>query len=137
MTKEFDVNVSCSRDSHDRFTIRIRDEGAVNASFEVTLTPENFAYLVSSMIVKAKATVRRPDLFGKKRISERRSIKCPLRGHGREPLKKWLIDNCQEDGWELDPYLGSQGSVTFLVGEDGCMLNYRVQRWEDKDEQTT
>ena len=129
---QFDVSVTCSRDSNDRFTMRVRDVGAVNAAIEITMTPQQFAYMISSMVVDAKATIMRPELFGKVRISESREVECPISSSaGRETLKQWLIDNRQENGWELDAYLGSQTSVK-PTGSNSCILRYRVMRWKEK-----
>lgn len=111
--RQFPVTISCSRDNHDRYWLRIKDADAVNASVEIELSPAQFAYLVSGTVVDgAKGSIHRRESFGKVRISEDREVECPMPSHsGRDALRQWLLDNCQEDGWELDAYLGSQGSV--------------------------
>jgi hypothetical protein len=93
------------------------------------MTLESFASAITGLsFVEAPAEVRRLDVVGKKKISERRSVICPISTYDKEILKVWLIENCKEDGWELDAYLGSQNSVGYV--KDGTKLNYSVFRYE-------
>jgi hypothetical protein len=131
--KPFNASITCSRNSDDSFHIRIKDNDAVKPTVDIVLTPENFAYLISSMVVEGEVIVRRPELFGKQRICEERKVTCPMSScSGRETLRQWLIDNCQEQGWEIDAYLGSQRSIEPSSEPDSCVLNYRAMRWEEK-----
>lgn len=124
--------ISCSRSNRGVFTLYIRDSDAVDSGIEVNMTAEQFALMISGMVVDdVTAELRNARNLGKKRICEERTIECPLRGSNRDALKQWLIDNAQEDGWELDSYLGSQDSVKYRDG--GCILRYRIKKWVDKD----
>lgn len=80
----------------------------------------------------ATATVRRLDVVGMKKVIEPRTIECPLKGYDRKELTSWLEENAKEDGWIIDTYLGSQGSVRYT--DAGCVLNYRVFKYIDAGE---
>lgn len=64
---------------------------------------------------------------GKTRVTEPREIVCPLTIYKREELREWLEANAQEDGWVIDSYLGSQGSIS--SHPDGTLLRYRVHKF--------
>ena len=64
---------------------------------------------------------------GKTKVSERREIVCSLKTYNKEELSQWLEENAQEDGWVLDSYLGSQGSVVF--SPEGTRLRYSVHKF--------
>lgn len=127
--RKFDTSISCSRDSHGFINIRISDTRAVNAIIEVRLTLEQFAYLVTGMTTEGQAVARHPERLGFVRETKLRSVSCPLETYDKKELSQWLVDNCQESGWELDTYLGSQASVKYLPPGEGCILNYRIARW--------
>jgi hypothetical protein len=46
----------------------------------------------------------------------------------REKMSKWIEDNCKEEGWRIDSYLGSQSSIGHRDGK--TVLNYSVYRYE-------
>jgi hypothetical protein len=56
-------------------------------------------------------------------------IVCPLRTHDREKLRAWLEQNTNHPGWEVDSYLGSQGSVATVNGQ--TVLRYAIFRYTD------
>ncbi|MBQ0339640.1 hypothetical protein J9236_00095 [Providencia rettgeri] len=68
---------------------------------------------------------------GKKRITEQRSVICPIKSYEKRVLRDWLINNKQEDGYILDPYLGSQSSIKMC--DEGTVLNYRVIKYVEVD----
>ncbi|WP_239354793.1 hypothetical protein [Providencia rettgeri] len=68
---------------------------------------------------------------GKKRITEQRSVICPIKSYEKRVLRDWLINNKQEDGYILDAYLGSQSSVQYC--DEGTILNYRVIKYVEVD----
>ena len=58
-----------------------------------------------------KTDVRGLDVVGKVKITERRSIEFPENSfESRDKLEAWLMEHAAEDGWIVNPYLGSQGS---------------------------
>lgn len=81
--------------------------------------------------VPALGEIRKLDVVGKRRITETRSAVCPERLYDKNALQSWLVDHCQESGWILDTYLGSQSSIVYQ--QDGTvLLNYRVCKWVDE-----
>ena len=122
-------SLSLSRGSDDKIRISVRDE-ASNVEFLVAeIDPVDFAMLVTGLAgVKAPCEVRGLDVVGKLKIRESRTVVCPLKLYDRNILEQWVIDNCQEEGWIIDHYLRSQGSI--FASEGGAGLRYSVYRYE-------
>jgi hypothetical protein len=79
--------------------------------------------------VQVTATVQGLNVVGKRKVIEPRSVECSLSSMAsKEDYTRWLVENAQEEGWTLDPYLGSQGSVTHSDKENP-ILNYRVFKY--------
>lgn len=131
--KKIKASVTISRpQGHDgdHISIKIRDESSRTEFLSIRMGLADFAEALTGLSeVKADATVRQLEVVGKKRVTESRSIDCPLSGYDRNALSMWLKTNAAEDGWQIDTYLGSQGSVKFIDG--GCRLNYRVFKYID------
>jgi hypothetical protein len=89
------------------------------ADFAAALT--GLAFVPGDMRVAGLAVV------GKQRVSERRSIECPLDTYDKKELSQWLVENAQEEGWTLNTYLGSQTSVTRR--DDKTILQYSVTKF--------
>lgn len=108
--------------------IRFRDEASRIEFAEVAMTPENFGYAITGLAEReANLEVRGLLHVGKRRVTEDRTIECPIRTYDCEKLKSWLKDNAQEDGWILDNYLGSQKSIERK--EEKTILHYRVIKY--------
>jgi len=119
-----------SRRSDDKICIEISDEASGITLVVAEIDPYDFAQLITGLHgVKAPCRVRGLDVVGKTKVRESRRVICPINSYDRKFLESWLKDNCQEEGWILDKYLGSQNS-TFSVA-DGTGLNYAVYRYED------
>lgn len=113
-----------------KFALRITDQNSKVGFLTIYITPEQFADLVSSRYVKADATILGADKIGKKHVSERRSVVCPLQAYEKSALRQWIIDNCQEDGWTVFAPLDSQQSI--IRNEDGTKtLSYLVYKYID------
>jgi hypothetical protein len=92
------------------------------------MSPHDFATAVTGLSgIKVDAEVRGLDVVGKKKVVESRSALCPLNSYDKSTLQAWLLDNCQEEGWTIDPYLGSQSSLSYHT--EGVTLNYRVYKY--------
>lgn len=123
-------SLGISRRSDDKICIEISDEASGVTFVLAEIEPYDFAQLITGLHgVKAQCKVRGLDVVGKKKVRESRKVICPVNSYDRKFLESWLNDNCQEEGWRLDNYLGSQNS-TFSVSE-GTGLNYAVYRYED------
>ena len=122
------ARVTISRDSSDHVNIRIVDNASRIQFVEVSLSVEQYGYLITGLSEQeCEMQVRGLDKVGKHRVSESRTIFCPIRSYNKETLVQWLVDNAQEEGWTLDTYLGSQSSIKHR--EDGVMLQYRVYKF--------
>lgn len=126
--KTYPVTVTISRSSDYKIRIYIRDDNSRMEIARVTLSLEEFAKAITSMPASGTAEYRGLDVVGKTKIIEARSVEYPHYGYGkREDMSQWLEDNCQEKGWILDTYLGSQGSVAIRDGK--TILHYSVMKW--------
>lgn len=110
------VTVQCI-DSHAQF-------------LKMEFTPHDFGMMLTglSCMDATAAEVCGLGHVGKKRITEKRSVVCPLEDYDRKVLRAWLAQNCEEEGYTLNTYLGSQNSV--VREENGQRLNYSVSRFE-------
>lgn len=123
------VEVGISRTSRDEIHIRVQDKTSRAQFVDVCMTPADFTMAITGLYgVEATAEVRGLDVVGKKKITENRSIECPLTSYDKKALGAWLEEHGKEDGWEVNTYLGSQTSVTHLNGK--TILNYSVTRYE-------
>lgn len=122
--------VSCSR-GDGYINITLTDESSGIQFVDISMSYAAFGELVtggSYMLVDAE--LRGLENVGKKFVHERRSIYCPLTStYPREPLEEWLRENGKEDGWIINPYLGSQGSITRKPNLPGMTLNYQVFKY--------
>jgi hypothetical protein len=125
----FKGSVSISRNSNDQVNIRIHDSASGAEFVDIQITLENYALLITGLSrVEATGDVRGLDKVGKQKVIEQRSVVCPLDGWDKKVFRHWLIENCQEEGWELNSYLDSQTSVS--NNKDGTKtLNYSVVRY--------
>jgi hypothetical protein len=124
------ASISISRDSSERIRIQIEDDPSGIRVLTVYMSCEEFAKAVTGLSLQ-NIEVRYGDLqhVGKQKVSEKRSVVAPGVGYVREDARAWLREHGQEDGWIVDDYLGSQGSIVHDRG--GATLNYRVYRYVD------
>lgn len=124
------ASISIGRASNDEVRIAITDEASGTRFLSVSMTPHDFAMAITGLsFIEVPAIVCGLENVGQKKITERRSVLCPLDCYDRKILEQWLLDNCQEDGWLIRPYLGSQNSIGGS-SEGGRRLNYSVYRFE-------
>jgi hypothetical protein len=124
------ASVSITRDNYDTIRIAIKDKNSGLRFVEAHMTPADFAMAITGMSDQpANMVVHRLENVGKAKEIQKRRVHCPFKSYDRKELEKWLVDNCQEDGWELNSYLGSQTSVITGLDGKGCILNYSVVRY--------
>lgn len=123
--------ITISRCSDDSVRIGITDDASGIDFVEAIMTKEAFASALFGLAyVPVNIDVIGLEHVGKKRIYEKRTVVCPLDGWAdRETLRKWLEDNCEEEGWILDSYLGSQSSISYKNGK--TVLHYGVTKYVD------
>lgn len=126
---KINTKITITRSSSDEIKLRVRDEASRLEFLEIRLTPHDFAMALTGLSeVKCEsAAVTGLENVGKTKITENRSVLCPLDTHSKEELADWLIQNAQEPGWILSPYLGSQRSVQYEG--DRRRLNYVVYKY--------
>jgi hypothetical protein len=125
--------VTISRNSHDVIHIQIKDTASGARFVEVHMTPEDFAMAITGLSeIEAPAFVRDLHVVGQNKITEPRTVVCPLDTHEKEVLRAWVQEHCQEPGWQLSAYLGSQTSVAYNHADRTNTLRYSVYRYEPK-----
>lgn len=124
------ANVSISRDSRETIRIRITDSTSRIQFVELKMSPHDFAMATTGFsFVPVEAIVTGLEHVGMQKVSEPRTVDCPLKTYDTNELRAWLIDNAQEPGWTLDAYLGSQGSISTPLSGNGRTLRYRVYKF--------
>lgn len=131
MINQFSLTIS--RNSDDIINLTIKDNISRLTFVELNLTLEQYALASTGLsYIECSGSIRQLDKVGKEKITEERSVVYP-KGHSYDKtlLRGWLIDNCQEKGWELDSYLGSKDSVTYPTkdGKQVTLINYSVVKY--------
>jgi hypothetical protein len=130
MSKDKYVNVTITRTSRDLISIRLRDSASRIEFVEVTMSLDDFARAVTGLSeISAKAELRGLEHVGKTKQIEQRRVECPIKSYSRDVLQNWLEENCQEEGWIINSYLGSQNSISYK--DDKTIINYSVYRYID------
>lgn len=128
---KINVGVSIGRNSKDEIKLTFTDEASNIQFLDVRMTPEQFAMAITGLSgIEVQAEARELEVVGKTRITERRSIECPLDTYDRKELTEWLKEHGKEEGWIVAPYLGSQSSIARRG--DKVILNYSVYRFESE-----
>lgn len=129
------VSISISRNSTGKIGMRVVDESSRIEFLDVSIELEAFAEIITGLsFVKCDAEFRGMQYVGKTKVTEKRSAICPIDTYDKEILSKWLLKKKQEDGWIIDTYLGSQGSVGYNQDGVGKLLNYSVYKYVDSEE---
>ena len=122
--------IGITRDNRGVYYIRLEDSASSRQFVEVKLTAKQFAEAVTGLYVAdVEMSVQHLDKVGKQRVRESRQVLCPLDTYDKDTLAQWLRDNCQEEGWMVEAYLGSQNSIKSVDG--GKLLNYAVIKFVD------
>lgn len=134
MSKSLKAKVTISRitySDHEAVNISIEDVSSGIQFAELELSAEAFGLAITGLSYReADLTVRGLQYIGKRRVTEKRTIECPLTTYDRTKLESWLRENAQEEGWIVNTYLGSQPSVSYKEGK--TFLNYSVTKYVDE-----
>jgi len=127
--------LSISFPSDGSVNIRIRDDASSIVFVDMCVSHEEFSRALSTLAERPviSCDVRGLEYVGKQCITERRSIVCPLATGNRGELSEWLKENAKEEGWTVNPYLGSQRSVDRDQGV--TTLNYSVTKYVEINNQ--
>lgn len=129
MKKTIKGKLTISRNSSDTVCISIEDCESHVEFATVKLTVENFGYAITGLARQdVDIEVMGLDSVGKKRITETREVIYPIKSYDRTQMENWIKENCQEDGWEINSYLGSQKSIQYK--DDHTILRYSVIKYE-------
>lgn len=133
-SRTIEAQLTISRCSDGTITIRLEDKASRIEFFDGSISPEQFGEAVTGLASRPlTAEVRGMNFIGKRFVFEKRQVVYPgLLWDDREVMSTWLRQNCQEEGWIIDSYLGSQGSV--VTRNDKVFLNYGVCKYVEDEE---
>ena len=123
--------ISISKDSRGIVCIRLRDKSSRCEFVNLEMSTEDFADALFGLAeVEASYSSAGLDILGKERVVQRRSALYtgPVT-YDKSVMSRWLRENCQEEGWEVSTYLGSQHSVQKVNGD--TYLHYSVVKYVD------
>ena len=128
------AKITISRNSDDKVRITIYDVTSNIEFAEVELELEDYALAITGLArVEGNLIVRNLNNVGKKKITEKRQISLPDHLYDRSAIKDWMIENCQEEGYKLDTYIGSQQYITYNPQDQKRVLQYSVFKYEDAE----
>ena len=115
---------SSSRHDGDMIRVALYDEDSRIRFVEFEVSPENMMLALTglSSLKVDKCEVGDFEKVGLVRVSEPRRYKLTKEerdaitlksAYSRGAYEQWLIENKQEEGWYVDSYLGSQGSIGY------------------------
>lgn len=124
----FKVSITRMQQSNNSISIMIEDVASSIEFLRMEMTPENFTKAITGIASQnAVGTTYNLEYVGKQRITEKRSVVCPISSYDRTIFEQWLLDNCQEEGWIISTYLGSQSSI--IRNNNTTTLNYTVTKF--------
>lgn len=129
------ANICISRDSSDMMRLKVQDEASRATFLEIEMTPHDLMMCLTGLghVDTKSAEVRDLSVVGKVKIAEKRTIVYPGSSFdSRADKENWLSENGAPEGWIVNPYLGSQGSI----GRNGdeTLLHYTIHRYVSADE---
>lgn len=127
-----------NKDADDAVCLEFTDKLSGIQFMDISMSLAKFGELIANRgSVRLEATVRGLHNLGKKHISEQRVAHAPDMGYrttSREQYSQWLLDNCQEEGWNISTYLGSQSSIGFADKDTGLVpLRYHVFKYVEPE----
>lgn len=131
MERSLKCGVSISKDSRGIVCIRLRDKNSRSEFVSLEMSTEDFADALFGLAeVEASYKAAGLGILGKERVVQRRSAMYtgPVT-YDKSVMSLWLKENCQEEGWEVSAYLGSQHSVQKVNGD--TYLHYSVVKYVD------
>lgn len=123
------MQIWSGRSSDGTFRIRITDEAASCCFVEVKMTPENFAYMLANQPVECDGEVMNLNRVGKTKMREQRSVVYTGEKTDKKTIRKWLLEEHQEHGWEMNDQLSSQNSLAYDSETGHYHVNYTVEKW--------
>ena len=125
---KINTSISINRNSRDEISILVKDESSGIEFLNLKMSLASFALSITGLSeVECEATVKNLVNVGKTKVTEKRSVVCPIETYDKQTLSQWIGNNCKEDGWEISTYLGSQSSIVYK--DNTTILNYSVYKY--------
>jgi hypothetical protein len=125
-------SITITRNSSDTIRVAIRDSASRTQFVTVEMSPHDFAMALTGLAeVEANVSVCGLANVGKFKVSEARQATYPGSCHDKKELERWLLEHCKEEGWIIDPYLGTKTSKSYNHAAGNTTLNYRVYKFVD------
>ena len=120
-------------DGTDVIRVVITDDASRTTVFRGTMDIAEFAMCITGLSERPiNGLANIGGVLGHRKVSEDRMVSVPpgVSPYGREEGEKWIEENCQEEGWIVDPSLRSQRSYTRVDGVEH--FRYRVFKYVDE-----
>lgn len=128
----FEGVISITRSNQDYMSIRVVDSKSKGEFLDIRMSMEDFANAITGLSrVPVFGEVRGLSNIGKVRVVEARQAICPQSSYDKKYLSSWIEENCQEEGWIISTYLGSQTSIRHVT--NGTLLNYSVVKYVEAE----
>lgn len=131
---EMNGRLSISRDSKDVIRIRVRDNVSRREFVELSLTPEQFAMVMTGLTeTPCKMEVKNLDKVGLKKESFSEVVHVPdgvegLGNYCHEALENYLLNTYNtEEGWSMKFDSSNRQNVRYVEGGRECVITY--ERW--------
>lgn len=132
------ISVTISKNNRDQVTVYLKDRNSNIRFAEVKLTLEDYARVITGLSeVIGEGEVRGLENIGKLYVHQPRTAHCPHENYTHEQYEQWLQDNCREEGWIVNSYLGSQTSISRSQDPEhrGSTLRYFVYKYVGDQEE--
>lgn len=142
---EISISKPSNSNGEDYISIRLIDRQSRTEFLKIEADPKELMLALTGLAAQdVKFQLRFPERVGKVRDSVRLKKTVKLNelaalgysgsAFDRAELFKYLREHCQEEGWFVDTYLGSQGSVghTEVDGDKAVTLHYSKVRFVEQ-----
>ena len=133
---KIDITRPSRYDGKDVISITLKDDSSLVRFLEIELSPETMMMALTGLSgQEVEFKVRNLELVGKKRLYEPGTVDIPRSVIGniysKDEIRKYLVENCQREGWVLDPSIDTQSSVRHLDG--AIRVNFAYRRYIDPE----
>lgn len=112
----------------DYIRLAVNDDASKTEFLVIKMTPEQLGNILSGLaMIDVDAEVNCLDVVGLRKVSESRQLVVDGEIYNREKAALILQEKAQEDGWIIDPYLSSRGSIVTLNGK--TIIHYSVYKY--------
>lgn len=132
------ISRPCFADGRDAIRITVTDTNSRAEFLELEMDVAEFAFAITGLSTRPVQFVTRGlAVVGKKRmtepfvhvVSEDKLKELGISPYDRKQLEAYAKTITPPEGWRLDTYLGSQGSVKFDNNSKACSLHMRIEQY--------